>query len=287
MKKILLAVMMLVCTPAFAQNDKIVRVSELPYYEAQYGAKGWEERGPEYRRWLAPSVRVTAYGGGGGSGTICYYDPVDNWAYIISCGHLYSNGRKSWAEYQKRPVYKKILVYYHNEKKLDKPQEYKGETLCHVVTDSANHDVSLIRFKPDWIPWVNAIAPLDYKLEKGKYYHSTGCDGLNEVAHYLVKYQGQRVSNGQVECITVENSPRKGRSGGGTMNDEYQLVFLCSRGNGTNGYWTSLQQIHKFLKDEGFEFVLDGSVARQIPIRDRANPGTQFPKDYIPLPGNR
>jgi len=48
------------------------------------------------------------------------------------------------------------------------------------------------------------------------------------------------------EILTTENGPRGGRSGGGVMTDDYQLIFICSRGGGGYGYWSSLHQIHKF-----------------------------------------
>lgn len=273
-----------------ATTPTIRPVSELPYWETpeRHGAPGWEERGEEYIKWLAPSVRVTAWpDGGGGSGTICYIDE-ENWIYVITCGHLYPATYRSAAYYQTNPNYKNVTVYYHNEKKLDKPKSYKAETLCSVY--DGVYDVALIRFKGDWTPeWVIPIAPADYKLEKGKYYHSLGCDGLKPVAHYLVKYQHsqthQRNQGEVVEHVTTENGPRKGRSGGGVMTDDLQLIMICSRGNSKNGFWSSTQQIHKFLTKEGFKPVLDGmSLANKIPIIDRNNPQGKYPKDYIPVP---
>jgi hypothetical protein len=275
-----------------AAPQRVRPVSEIPYYPTppeKYGKPGWEERGPEFRRWLAPSVMVTRNpSGGGGSGTICHYDASEGWAYIISCGHLYASGYKSAESYKNSSKhYKKITVFYHNEKKLEKPKTYKAETLCHVW--DGIYDVSLLRFKPDWVPWVNRIAPVDYKLEKGKFYHSCGCDGLRPVAHYSVKYYSERFHNrkyGRVsDVITTNNNPRGGRSGGGVFTDDHQLLMICSRAGGGYGYWSSLQQIHKFLTKEGFEFVLKGrSLANQIPVIDRNNPQGDYDKDYIPTP---
>lgn len=262
-------------------------VSELPYWptaQGWYGRPGWEERTEEFRRWLAPSVRVTN-GGGGGSGTICYYDEAENWAYVISCGHLFSNGYKSFEEYKKKPGTRKVEVFYHNEKKLDKPDVYQAEVLCHVC--NMPYDVSLLRFKPRWKdPWVCPIAPKDYKLEPQKEYHSCGCDGLTEAAHYMVTYLEEKQRGEVTEIITSnKNGPRGGRSGGGVMTDDYQLVFICSRGDSGHAYWTSLQQIHTFLAKEGFQAVLDGrTLANQIPIVDRNGPQGKYPGNYIPTP---
>jgi hypothetical protein len=99
-----------------------------------------------------------------------------------------------------------------------------------------------------------------------------------------VKYQGEYSVKGVTEIRTTENNPRGGRSGGGVFTDDHQLVFICSRGGGGWGYWSSLHQIHKFLTAEGFEFVLIGSLARRIPIVDMDDPTKKYPKDFIPLP---
>jgi hypothetical protein len=257
-------------------------VSDIPYRPTPpgFGRPGWEERTEEFRRWLAPSVRVTK--GGGGSGTICYYDPEGNWAYVISCGHLFASGYKSREQYKKSPDTRKIEVFYHNEKKLDKAEAYEGEVLCHIK--QGIYDVSLLRFHPSWPdPWVCPIAPQDYQLIPGKGYHSTGCDGLSETAHYLVTYIKEQGTDPS-EIVTKDNNPRGGRSGGGVMTDDYQLIFICSRGNG-NAYWTSLHQIHKFLKQEGFQDVLDGrTLANRIPIVDRNGSQGSYPLNYIPFP---
>lgn len=274
---------LLFVTPVYA--DKPVPVIDIPYYPyvGQY-RPGWEERGEQWAKWLSPSVMVTE-SGGGGSGTICHYD--GEYAYIISCGHLYPNGRKSWQEYKIRPRYKNITVFYDNGKQLTEYKKFKAETLCHVW--NVPHDVSLLRFKPDWNPWISPIAPVDYKLEKGKFYHSTGCDGLTPTAHYLVRYQYENFDGNVSEIITTsENGPRGGRSGGGVMTDDGQLIFICSRGSSQNAYWTSLSQIHNFLKEEGFSFVLENNqIARELPIVDKIGPPKQYPKDFIPLPLGR
>jgi hypothetical protein len=259
---------------------EIKPVIELPY-KPTWGEHrpGWEERGVEFRRWLAPSVRVTRPGGGGGSGTICHYD--GEWAYVISCGHLYPSGRGTVADLKRRPISKSIRVYYHNDKKLDPHKDYMAETLAYVW--NGVYDVSLLRFKPDWEPWVNRIAPEKFKYEKSKYYHSCGCDGLRPVAHYSVKFVEERSRKGVTEILTVNNGPRGGRSGGGVFTDDHQLLMICSRGDGKYGYWSSLHQIHKFLKEENLTFVLR-EPAREIPIIDKNNPPGKYPEDYIPIP---
>ncbi len=288
MKKLLAAIAVFLLA-ANAPIDRPRPVIELPYWETpkNHYAPGWEERGEEWGKWLSPSVRVTR-NGGGGSGTICHYDSTENWAYVISCGHLFSNGYKSRENYTKSPDTRKVEVFYHNGKRLSKPDVYEAEVLCHVNNlNSGVYDVSLLRFHPKWEnPWVAPIAPLDYKLEKGKSYHSCGCDGLTETAHYLVRYEREnKTSDGYSEIITSENNPRGGRSGGGVLTDDGLLVFICSRGDRSNAYWSSLKQIHAFLTKEGFKDVLEGkTLANKIPVIDRNNPQGKYPINYIPSP---
>lgn len=284
MRKIFLALLLAFCFVGTSFGETAIPVIEIPYYKTSVVKPGWEERDSKFKRWLTATVQVTRYNGGGGSGTICYYDPIENWAYVVSAGHLFArNGYKSAEEYKKNPDVRKITTWYHNDKKLDEPKEYEAEVLCYIY--QGVYDVSLMRFKPDWLPWVCPIAAVDYKLEKNKYYHSCGSDGLREVAHYLVKfeYESKNQRSGVTEIITTENNPRGGRSGGGVMSDDYQIVFICSRGN-NYGYWTSLNQIHRFLKAEGFGFVLPGQLAIQIPILDHQNPGKSHPRLYVPFP---
>jgi hypothetical protein len=265
-------------------GDPPLPVSVIEYFQKNSGP-GWEERGPEFTKWLSPSLRIN-----GGSGTMVYYDAAKNDMYIISCGHLYQDGYKSAEDMKRNPRKQTIEVFYKNEKKLAKPQKYEAELLCYVCQvwrSGGIYDVSLLRFKPDWEnPWYAPIAAEDYKLEKGKMYHSCGCDGGSEVAHYLVEFVEERQRGEVTEYVTVKNAPRGGRSGGGVFTDDGQFIAICSRGGGDTGYWSSLQQIHKLLKKEGFEFILE-SPARKLPIIDMNNPQQTYPKDYIPVPGKR
>jgi len=255
-----------------------IPVIQLPYYKTET-RPGWEERGPEWIKWLAVGVRFP-----NGSGTICYFDPETKYAYVISAGHLFS-GRSLRYDPNRKPKMTEIDVFYHNERKLDKPKSYPCEVLCYQNFSDSVWDVAICRFKADWdVEWYASIAPKDYKLKKGHNYHSTGCDGLTPVAHYSVKYVEERDRGPVTEIITVENGPRGGRSGGGVMTDDGQLIFICSRGN-SYAYWTSLQQIHKFLELESeFEFILNSDIAARVPIHDQKDPTRVFPPGYIPLP---
>lgn len=260
-------------------------VIELPYYKVALLSPGWEERGVEFIKWLSPSVRI-----GGGSGTMCYYDSETGWMYVISCGHLFQRGRMSREDYEKKRVVKTVEVFYHNSKKLNIISKYEAEVLAHVWGDSDSDifDVSLMRFKPDWKdPWFLPIASLDFQYRESDLYRSCGCDGRSEVAHYVVEFMGEKKNGTTTELMTQSNGPRGGRSGGGLFTDDGQLIGICSRGGRGYGYWSSLNQIHEFLKKEKFDYILQPTnLARKIPVVDEKVPDMKFPDDYIPLPGN-
>lgn len=251
-----------------------------------FGFAPREDRGPEYRRFLAPSVKIRV-SGGSGSGTICYHDPKTGFAYVISCGHLWK-GSRSAAELQNNPVYAKVITWYHNEKKLDSPREYEAQVL--FWSNNRGYDCSLLRFKPDWNPDYFPIAPLDYQINQGALFHSVGCDGGNEVARYEVEFVEYRGN----DLITRRNSPRPGRSGGGLLTDDGYYIAICwgtsdtSSGSGI-GYFTPLKSIYKVFNDNNHAWLLgiSGSrLAQTLPIHDRQNPNQQYPKEFIPLPSN-
>lgn len=255
-----------------------IPVNKIPY--VRYNQKpGWEERGVEFTRWLSCSVRIPS---SGGSGTMVYYDDYNKYMYVLSAGHLFPAGRFRMSKKANETA--EIHVFYQGNKKLSHVKAYRGELLCSVWNTSV-YDVSLIRFKPDWPdPYYIPIAPLDTKIQKGGWYHSAGCDGMGEVAHYLVQMQGERSDGAVTEYVTGNNAPRGGRSGGGLFTND-SLIGICSRGGGNTGLWSSLQQIHKFLNEEGYGFILQGyAPARRLVIVDRNMPQGKYSKNFIPVP---
>lgn len=259
---------------AFERESSVRPVIELPCISMPCRV-GWEERGSDFIRWLSSSVRI-----GGGSGTMVYYDDTRNEMYVLSCGHLYRMGRGRSGENKK---FSTVEVFYQNDKKLPQPKSYKAEYLCHVW--DGNYDVSLMKFQPDWKdPWCLPIAPITYKMQVGQWYHNVGCDGMRETAHYLVQFTKERIS-GVTEIICENNSPRGGRSGGGLISDDGFVVGITSRAGSNMGIWSSVQQIHKFLGEEGFQFILEGTMlARRIPIMDRSIRQGKYAKSYMPMP---
>ena len=246
-----------------------------------------EQREEKFRRWLAVSVKIQV-SNASGSGTIVYYDSKDGYAYVQSCGHLW-NGSMTAEEGRSRRVTCKIITWYKNELKLDNPKDYPAEVIFY--NNPNPNDVSLVRFKPDWVPAYMPIAPADFKYKADVKLHSCGCDGGKEVAHYDVRVIGQ---NG-TDIVTTENSPRRGRSGGGLMTDDF-FVGVCSRSSdpdGTigkgNGYFTGLVAIKAQNVRAGYGWLNEVGTnwARQIPIINRNNPPQNFPPDYIPLPNGR
>lgn len=244
-----------------------------------------EQRGVEYKRWLSKGVKISAKGASG-SGTIIYYDRKTRWAYVQSCGHLWS-GDMSTKDGLRKNRTAKIITWYHNSKKLNGTREYDAEVLFYSNHD--NPDISLLRFKPDWTPEFFPIAPLDYVIQKDTRAHSIGCDFGKEIAHYDVRIIGQR--NGTwSDMVTTENSPRRGRSGGGLISNDGYYIGICwgtSDYDGTgNGYFTPLSEIHKIMEREEYGWLLriSASLAREIPIVDRNNPQGTYPKEYIAIP---
>ena len=242
-----------------------------------------EQRGEEYIRYLSSSVKINVKGSSG-SGTICYYDNEENWAYVISCGHLWS-GDKSYKDLLNSPQKAKIIVWYQNENKLEESKSYEAEVL--FWSNTRGRDCSCLRFHPDWKPNYFPIAKIDYKINKGDILNSLGCDSGNEVARYEVEFLEMRGD----DIITKRNSPRPGRSGGGLLSDSGWYIGVCwgtsdtVSGNGI-GYFTPLKSIHEVFIKNGHEWIilLSEFSGRDIPIYDWKSPKKKFDWDYIPTP---
>lgn len=244
-----------------------------------------EQRGIEFRKFLAASVKIGVKGASG-SGTIVYYNTEKNLAYVASCGHLWNNGTMSAEMAQQKEMKCKIIVYYHNDNKLNSPKTYEANVIFY--SNISGQDTSLITFTPDWIPEYFPIAPVNYKYQFGSIAHSIGCDGGSEVAHYEVELIALQNS-----LITHRNSPRPGRSGGGLMDDDGYYIGTCwgtqyQNGSG-QGFFTPLSAIHRYWSQQkGYEFLLNqqpiGGLARQIPIVDRNENQGKYDLEYILLP---
>ena len=270
------------------QIDNMPLVEDDPYAAIAYGGAPEEQRGPEVRKWLAPGLKIRV-SGASGSGTIVYYNPEDGYAYVQSCGHLW-NGNMSAEEGLRKKLTCKVITWYHNEEKLSGEREYPAEVLYY--SNDRGRDVSLLRFRPDWKPNYFPIAPEDYRFREGMHFHSVGCDGGREIAHYDVIYVGMKDGGGSEwpDLVTTKNSPRPGRSGGGLTSSDGYYVGICwgtsDFNGGGNGFFTPLKTIRHYNERNGYGWLNDigHSLARKIPIMDRNNPQGSYPRDYIPLP---
>ena len=110
------------------------------------------QRGVEFRSYLAATVKVITKERDSGSGTIIYYDKKTREAYIASCGHLWS-GSKSREELKENPKTVRIIVWYHNHKKLRRPRAYTAQVL--FWSNIRGDDFSLLKFKP--VFWIFKI----------------------------------------------------------------------------------------------------------------------------------
>jgi hypothetical protein len=249
-----------------------------------------EQRGIEFKKWLAPSLKI-AVQNASGSGTIVFYNPQDGYAYVQSCGHLW-NGSMSAEQGKSKSLTCHVITWYHNDVKLPSPKKYLAEVLWYYNVRGT--DSSLLRFKPDWVPDFFPIGSVDYKFNKGDHLHSVGCDGGREVAHYdieVVGLEASRRNSSKDDLVTRQNSPRPGRSGGGLFTDDGHFVGICwgtSNPDGSGiGLFTPLQTIREMNESNGYGWLNNVGVspAREIPILDRNNSQKRYPKNYIPLPG--
>jgi hypothetical protein len=246
------------------------------------------QRGIEYRKFLAASVRIDVEGAMG-SGTIIYYDSNENTAYVASCGHLFTQGTLSAQEAKRKKIPCKIVAYYHNDVKLSSPKSYTGKVIFYSYIDG--QDTSLMTFTPDWEPEYFPIAPADYTYKIGTKAHSVGSDAGSEAGHYSVELEGIQWG----DLVTHYNSPRPGRSGGGLM-DENLYIGTCwgteyVNGSG-RGFFTPLSAIHKYWSQQkDYVFLLNQkpgwTLARKISIIDRNKTQGKYTPDYILMPYNR
>lgn len=246
-----------------------------------------EQRGVEFRRWLAASVKI-GVSGASGSGTIVYYDPIKNIAYVATCGHLWERGVMTYKQGQSKNMTCKVITWYQNDIKLDSPKSYDAKVIFYSYITGA--DTALITFQPDWVPWYFPIASKDYEYKKGSRMHSCGCDGGREVAHYDVEIVGIEGK----DLVTRRNSPRPGRSGGGLMDDDFYIATCWGTSNydgGGNGFFTPLSVIHSFWSQNEHQFLLDipsnTGKARLLPIVDRNSKQGKYDENYIILPGRK
>lgn len=246
-----------------------------------------ENRSREYIKWLQSSFKISV-GGGSGSGTLCYYEPSSNTAYIISCGHLWSGNMRA----NQSNVWANVITWYHNEKKLPAPRSYPAKVVFY--SNDAGYDCSLLAFRPDWIPQIYYPIARAKQFKRGERFHSVGCDHGEEVADYVVELIDIAPDpRGGLALVTQYNSPRPGRSGGGLMDQNGYFLGICwatSRKDGTGtGYFTPLEAIQAVYTREGYGFLLNQplpGLARKIPILDHNKPGRRFREDYIILPNS-
>lgn len=240
-----------------------------------------EKRGEEYKKYLAASVLIRV-SGAAGSGTIIYYDKKENIAYVATCGHLWSEGEMTYKQAKIKNMKCKVVAWYHNEIKLKNPVEYEADVLFYSYVKDC--DTALIKFKPDWSPKYFPIAQKNYDYIKGTMVHSLGCDGGKEVAHYDVEILGIRGEN----LITVQNSPRPGRSGGGLMDNKDYYIGTCwgttsFTGDG-QGYFTPMNVIHNYWTKNEFGWLLNINKRKIKTINRITNKEELLDEDYILMP---
>lgn len=263
--------------------DLMPEIKDHPTIDMAHGGTPVEQRGDEFIKWLRTSVKIKLVNYQGkevnGSGTIIYFDPETNYAYVQSCGHLWS-GNMNGQESKQKKVTCNVLVWYHNKQKLKDPKIYDGEVLYY--SNDKGYDCSLIRFQSDWNCDYIPIYPNKFDYKIGDYYYSTGSDYGSEAACYNVKYLMIKDTN----IITTENSPRPGRSGGGLLTDNY-FIGVCwgttnKQGLG-NGLFTPISVIKQLNTKNGYSWLNEKGIrwARFLPIVNNDKKEESF---EIPIP---
>lgn len=237
------------------------------------------QRDEKFASLLGISLKIQV-SGASGSGTICHYDESSGFAHVISCGHLWSGNMNYDPKSTNRPK-AKVVTWYKNFLKLDDPETFDAEVL--FWSNDRGHDVSLLRFKPDWS---SGFAPIDesFIFKKGEALNSMGCDGGTEVARYEVIFEEIR----NPDIITKKNSPRPGRSGGGLITDSNKIVGVCwgtsdISGNGI-GYFTPVSSIKRVFEKNDHGWLLKLLQFRLIPIIDHDGGNPIQDKYFIPFP---
>ena len=205
-----------------------------------------------------------------------------NDAYIISCGHLFDGTEPPGPSIIRNA---KIHVFYKNDEKLQRFQSFNAQLVCH----SAEEDISILTFKPDWVPQhYFAIAPENYPIQVGESFESVGCDHAEETAAYTVEIV-DGIQKGR-NLVTKNNSARPGRSGGGLLSKEFYcgVVWGTSKLDGS-GYTFNvpLRRIHAYLgKYEQTKWLLGvglpGAEYQRIPIINIDGSQYKVPDGYFP-----
>ena len=192
-------------------------------------------------------------------------------------------------EGKRRNIKCTVTTWYHNDEKLSSPKTYNANVIYY--NNEEGEDCSLLTFKPDWSPSFFPLAPRDFVIAKDTRFHSVGCDGGREIAHYDVRCVGmRRIGPKQsLDLVTTENSPRPGRSGGGLMSEDFYVAICWGTSDyegEKNGFFTPIETIREFNQKNGYGWLneMGDSLARRIPIIDRNGPQGKYPKNYIPLP---
>lgn len=274
---IVLALTVILSGPAFSYEKPILLDSSPAAFSVSAPE---EQRDPRFSELLSVSLKINV-SGASGSGTICHYDKSSGFAHVISCGHLWS-GNMEYKPGRTPAHMARVTVWYKNSRKLETPESFPAEVL--FWSNDRGFDVSLLRFKPDWDPGFVRIDE-NARLTGGMVLNSMGCDGGREVARYEVIFERQN----SVDIITVKNSPRPGRSGGGLIDGNGSFVGVCwgtsdvSSGKGI-GYFTPVSSIRKVFDRNGHGWLLEVSEFNSMPIVDWDVPGRKYGKDFIPIP---
>lgn len=172
--------------------------------------------------------------------------------YILTAGHVANSGDT-------------LEIASFSAKSHPKPDKVyrSGEVLIRSLTP----DLAVIRLgTADMLPAAAHLCPLDQAPE-GDSLAGLTC-GCNEGAaptcaidkllgRRRVKKPGER--EGTV-CWQAVTPPLKGRSGGPLFDRRGRLIGLASGSGDGKGYYTHMEEIHAFLKQNGLKWLCDHAM---------------------------
>ena len=186
---------------------------------------------------------------GHGSGIIVSSLPEKNGrnfdTYILTATHLFEDNKKE-----------EVWVSIFDGQEI----KYKAEICKKTVLRNDGPDLALLKIKTlRQMPFVK-IASGDYEPKISDQVIQIGCPNGerppkimsgNTAITAINRYLGY----GNIEC---SEQPETGRSGGGLLNMQYEVIGVCNNAEPKEhkGIYTSLIEIRKFLTDPQWQFLI-------------------------------
>jgi S1-C subfamily serine protease len=170
----------------------------------------------------------------------------EGFVYILTSSHLFGRDAKPTVETfaAKRPV------------KADSTHPE-----CELVCRTADSDLAIVRLPADKREWKKVqLAPTlseDSRLDTG---WAVGCDDGREPRTTVVTLTGKklvrRAGKSSAFFWQAKGEAVPGRSGGPLLDQYGRLIGVCSGTQESRSYYTHLEEIRTFLRDNDMHWVL-------------------------------